>query len=44
MGLDDAMQHLERDRGRDLDLAPDHGIGVEQLDPQGGDLVETVGG
>jgi len=41
--LDDVVQDLERDRGRDLDLTPDQGIGVPQLDANGGDLVEAVG-
>ena len=37
------MQDLERDRGRHLDLTPDQGIGVPQLNANGGDLVEAVG-
>ena len=41
--LDDVMQHLERDRGWHLDLTPDRGIGVPQLDANSGDLVEAVG-
>src|SRR5262249_28381768 len=41
--LDDVVQDLERDRGRHLDLTPDQGIGVPQLDANGGDLVEAVG-
>src|SRR5262252_1057673 len=42
-GLDDVMQDLERDRGRHLDLTPDQGIGVPQLDANGGDYVEAFG-
>jgi hypothetical protein len=42
-GLDDVVQDLERDRGRHLDLTPDQGIGVPQLNANGGDLVEAVG-
>src|SRR5256885_14536796 len=41
--LDDVVQDLERDRGRNLDLTPDQRIGVPQLDTNGGDLVEAVG-
>jgi hypothetical protein len=37
------MQDLEGDRGRHLDLTPDQGTGVSQLDANGGDLVEAVG-
>ena len=42
-GLDDVVQDLERDRGRHLDLTPDQGIGVPQVNANGGDLVEAVG-
>jgi hypothetical protein len=42
-GLDNIVQDLERDRGRHLDLTPDQGIGVPQLDANRGDLVEAVG-
>src|SRR5262245_3280 len=42
-GLDDGVQDLERDRRRHLDLPPDQGIGMPQLDANGGDLVEAVG-
>jgi hypothetical protein len=42
-GLDDVVQHLERDRGWHLDLTPNHRIGVPQLDANSGDLVEAVG-
>jgi hypothetical protein len=41
-GLDSVVQDLERDRGRQLDLTPDQGIGVPQLNANGGDLVEAV--
>jgi hypothetical protein len=41
--LDDVVQDLERDRGRDLDPTPDQRIVVLQLDANGGDLVEAVG-
>src|SRR5262249_57353404 len=43
-GLDDVVQGLERDRGRYLDLAPDHRVAVLELDAKSGDLVEAVGG
>src|SRR5450755_3824541 len=41
-GLDDIVEDVERDRCRNLDLAPDHGIGAPQLDSDRGDLVEAV--
>src|SRR5665213_2469485 len=41
--LDDVVQDLEGDRGRDLELAPDQRIAVAQFDAQRGDLVEAVG-
>lgn len=37
------VHSLERHRGRNLDLAPDQGIGVEELDPDGADLAGAVG-
>jgi len=40
--LDDVVQHLERDRGRHLDLAPDQGIAVTQLNSDRADLVEAI--
>jgi hypothetical protein len=41
--LDDVVQDLECDRGRHLDLTPDQGVGVLQLDANRGDLVKAIG-
>jgi hypothetical protein len=41
--LDDVVQNLERDRGRHLNLTPDQGISVSQLDMDSGDLAEAGG-
>ena len=42
-GLDDVVQNFECDGSRHLDLAPDHRIGVLQLNAKGGYLIEAVG-